>query len=205
MEKGIPKRENSNSKEKEIRDDLSTSQQTGGPMDEKDSVDRIRDILFGAQVRQYEQKFSLMEETIKSEIANIQDATRKAIETLENYTKKQIESLSAQIKKEQAERTDSFSDLSKNLDNANRNLDKKITNLDEKTNADNHDLHEQILQQSKTILKDIQQKHDEINAALKKAVEELRKDKTDRIALGNLLNEMGLRLKDEFKIPNVTS
>lgn len=194
MTKAMLKKDIPTAKEKELVE---------GSLGEGDSVDRIRDILFGAKVRQFEQKFVSLEETIKKEIANLRDDTRKTIETLEKYTKKEFESLLSQLRTEQTERSDSANELSGKLDHLNKTLDKKINRLDEKMNAGQHDLQEQILQQSKNLMKEIQLAHTEITTALKKAVEELRKEKTDRIALGNLLNEMGLRLKEEFKIPDV--
>jgi len=205
MTKTIPKKNDSNIKEKDgqVRNDPADSNFSFGDQGEKDSVDRIRDILFGAQVKQYEQKFSMLEETIRKEVAGLHEATNKTVETLENFTRKQLESLTSQLKAEQKERTVTVNELSKTFDNANKNLEKKLNKLDDKTNSLQHDLQDQILQQSKTLMKEIQQKHDEIIITLKKTAEELRNDKIDRIALGNLLNEMGLRLKEEFKISNI--
>jgi len=203
--KTMPKKNELTAKDKERQAgaDLAKSPLGEGDLGERESVDRIRDILFGAQVRQYDQRFSLVEDLIRKEVVNLRDETRKTIETLENYTKKAHESLVAQLKTEQTERSDSVNDLSGKLDNLNKTLDKKIIRLDEKTNAGQHDLQEQILQQSKNLMKEIQQIHAEITTTLKKAVDELRKEKTDRIALGNLFNEVGLRLKEEFKLPDV--
>ena len=174
-----------------------------GQAGEQDSVDRIRDILFGAQVRQYDQRFHGVEEMIRNEVVKLREETRKANETLEQYTKKGLESLIAQLKAEQKERSDSGSDLAKKLDNLNKTLEKRINRLEETTNAGRLDLQEQILQQSKNLLQEIQQLHTELTATLRKAVQELRKEKADRLALGNLFNEIGLRLKEEFKLPEV--
>ena len=205
MTKGIsPKNKPEGQKEeKETGINLANAPLAKGQAGDRDSVDRIRDILFGAQVRQYDQRFHGVEETIKNEVTKLRDETRKANETLEHYAKKGLESLTAQIKAEQKERSDSNNDLSKMLDNLNKALDKKISRLEETTNAGRLDLQEQILQQSKKLLQEIQQLNAELTAALKKAVQELRKEKTDRIALGNLFNEIGLRLKEEFKLPDV--
>lgn len=205
MTKTMPKRTDSTARGKEsqakIRPDDSNF--SSGDQNEKDSVDRIRDILFGAQVRQYEQKFGILEETIRKEAANLHEATKKSVEALENYTKKQLESLNSQIKAEQKERADVMKEFSRTFENSDRNLEKKLNTLDEKANSIQNDLQEQLLQQSKTLIKEINQKHEEVMMALKKAAEELRKEKIDRLTLGNLLNEMGLRLKEEFKIPNI--
>jgi hypothetical protein len=182
---------------------LGETMMAAGGLGERDSVDRIRDILFGAQVRQYDQKFALVEEMIGKEVAGLRDETRKAVENLENFTKKGLESIVAQLKAEQAERADALNDLSAKLENLNKNIEKKIARLDEKANTGQHDLQEQILQQSKTLTQEIQKINADISAALRKAVDELRKEKTDRLALGNLFAEVGLRLKEEFKFPEV--
>jgi uncharacterized phage infection (PIP) family protein YhgE len=183
--------------------DLANAPLVKGHAGERDSVDRIRDILFGAQVRQYDQRFHGVEEMIKKEVVNLRDETRKTNETLEHYAKKGLESLIAQLKAEQTERSDSINDVSRKLDNLNKTLDKKMSRLEETTNAGRLDLQEQILQQSKNLMQEIQQWHAELTATMRKAVEELRREKADRMALGNLFNEIGLRLKEEFKLPDV--
>jgi uncharacterized phage infection (PIP) family protein YhgE len=172
-----------------------------GQAGERDSVDRIRDILFGAQVRQYDQRFHGVEEMIKKEVVNLREDTRKTNERLELYAKKGLESLIAQVKAEQKERSECIDDLSRKLDNLNKALDKKTTRLEETTNAGRLDLQEQILQQSKSLMQEIRQMHSELTSALRKATDELRREKADRLALGNLFNEIGLRLKEEFKLP----
>jgi hypothetical protein len=205
MTKIVPKKTDTHIKEKDAQSKTTPAESNFSNVDqgEKDSVDRIRDILFGAQVRQYEQKFGILEDTIQKEITMLHEATKKSIESLENFTKKQLESLTAQLKTEQKERSETMNELSKTFDNANKNLEKKIIRLEDRANTIHQDLQEQILQQSKTLMNEIRQKHEEVVISLKKAAEELRNDKIDRIALGNLLNEMGLRLKEEFKIPNI--
>jgi len=172
-----------------------------GDAGDRDSVDRIRDILFGAQARQYDQKIGFLEEMIGKEAARLREGTRQATETLEHYTKRELESLVAQLKAEKSERMESADHLAATIDSAVKAVERKINASDENVHAGHRDLQEQILQQSKFLQNEIQQRHDEILAALKKATDELRKEKTDRIALGNLFTEVGLRLKEEFKIP----
>ena len=61
----------------------------------------------------------------------------------------------------------------------------------------------QILQQSKELMAEIRTKHEEVSAALEQSVNRLVEEKTDRLALANLLMEMSMRLKDEFDIPDI--
>lgn len=174
-----------------------------GKASDGDNVNRIRDILFGAQVRQYDQRFHGVEEMIRGEVVNLRNETQKTTETLEHFAKKGLESLIAQLKAEQKERSDAINELSKKLDSLSAALDKKISRVEETTAAGRLDLQGQILQQSKNLMQEIQQRNAELTAALRKASEELRREKADRVALGNLFNEIGLRLKEEFKLPDV--
>ncbi|MCD6272656.1 MAG: hypothetical protein J7K30_07380 [Deltaproteobacteria bacterium] len=170
---------------------------------EPQHINQIRDILFGAQARQYEQKFSCLEAFLKRETANLRNETKKIFESLENYVKNKLNSLADQIKAGEEKQTKTEEELSGIFRDTNRNMGKKITMLDEKNIKGQRELQEQILQQSKNLMEEIYAKHEEISAAVEQSVKELGKDKTDRLALSNLLMEMSLRLKEEFNIPEI--
>lgn len=54
------------------------------------SMDKIRDILFGNQMKEHEKRFSRMEEKLFKEIADVNESSQKRSETLEAYLKKGI-------------------------------------------------------------------------------------------------------------------
>ena len=62
--------------------DLSVIQSLHG---EAGSVDKIRDILFGAQMRDYEARFARLEEQLMKETAEIRETSRRRSEQLESY------------------------------------------------------------------------------------------------------------------------
>ena len=170
---------------------------------EEEGIDKVRDILFGAQTRQYEQKFNHIEELIQKEIANLRSETTKRTDSLETYVKKELNVLTDQVKTEQTERTESVEQLSGNVDRTIKNLEKKTAQLSEKIIAGQKDLQEQILQQSKSLMEEIRSQNTQISSSLDRSVEELRTEKMDRLALANLLIEVAMRLKEEFKIPDI--
>ena len=49
------------------------------------NIDKIRDILFGSNMRDYEQRFSRLEEALKKESADLRDTTRRHLEALETF------------------------------------------------------------------------------------------------------------------------
>jgi len=170
---------------------------------EEEGIDKVRDILFGAQVRQYEQRFKHLEDLIQKEIANLRSETTKSADTLETYVKKELETLSEQVKNEQTERSESVEELSGKIDGTVKNLEKKTGQLSEKVLASQRDLQEQILQQSKSLMEEIRSQNRQISSNLDQSMDELRTDKMDRLAFANLLMEVAMRLKDEFKIPDM--
>ncbi len=170
---------------------------------EEEGIDKVRDILFGTQVRQYEQKFKHLEDLIQKEITNLRSETTKSADMLETYVKKELEALSEQVKNEQTERTESVEELSGKIDRTVKNLEKKTGQLSEKVLASQRDLQEQILQQSKSLMEEIRSQNSQISSSLDQSVDELRTEKMDRLAFANLLMEVAMRLKDEFKIPDM--
>jgi len=170
---------------------------------EEEGIDKVRDILFGTQLRQYEQRFKHLEDLVQKEIANLRSETTKSAATLETYVKKEQEALSEQVKNEQTSRTESVEELSDKLDRAIKSLEKKMGQLSEKVIAGQRDLQEQILQQSKSLMEEIRSQSSQVSSALDQSVNELRTEKMDQLSFANLLMEVAMRLKDEFKIPEV--
>ena len=179
----------------------STAKENSTSPAEPENIDKIRDILFGSKERQYDQKFSSIETTVHKEIGDLRNETKKALATLENYVKKELTSLGEQLRTEQDERLESNDTLLGKIDDARRALDRKLTQLSDKTVSGQRDLQEQLLQQSKSLLEEIHEKHESLSNDLERAARELRQDKTDRVELANMLMEVALRLKDEFELP----
>jgi uncharacterized phage infection (PIP) family protein YhgE len=167
-----------------------------------ESLDKVRDILFGSQSREYEKRFTRLEERLLKESADLRDELRKRFDTLEVYTKKEVESLAAQLKTEYEQRSESTKEISRELNETARTLEKKTGQLGEQLTTGQRELRQQILDQSKSISDEIRKKHEAMAAALERATAELRDEKTDRAALASLFMEVAMRLNNEFKIPD---
>ena len=49
------------------------------------SIDKVRDILFGGQMRDVERRFARLEERLVKETTDLRDDVRKRLDTLERY------------------------------------------------------------------------------------------------------------------------
>ena len=171
--------------------------------DDRESIDSIRDILFGAQARQYEQRFTQLQEMLAKEVGDLREEMKKSFSSLEQYARKEIQSLSDQLKNERSERLDGADEAGEKMDHAVKMMEKKISRLDEKVVSGHSELRGQILEQSKELLDEIRNRSEKTAAELERAVRQLTEVKTDRLALANLFMELSMRLKDEFRIPGM--
>ena len=185
-------------------DDASQPQMNGGGKDslaEVGNIDKIRDILFGAQMRVYEKRFSRLEERLLKEATDLRDDTRKRFEALETFVKSEFEALTERLQTEQKTRDESVQSLARETQAAAQALEKKLAHLDEQTTRSHRDLRQQILEQSKSLSEEIRQKQTELVALVERETAELGHAKTDRASLASLFTEVALRLNDDFKIP----
>jgi DNA repair exonuclease SbcCD ATPase subunit len=165
------------------------------------NIDKIRDILFGSNMRDYDARFSRLEEALMKEAAELRESSRRRFEALETYVRKEIDGLQSRLKTERDERSEASSQLSRELKDASEALSKKIRDLDDHGASVASDIRQEMLNQSRNVMDDLRARHDEISSLLERRFHELQHSKTDRAALAALLTEVAMRLNDEFRIP----
>jgi DNA anti-recombination protein RmuC len=165
------------------------------------NIDQIRDIIFGAQMRDYEQRFARLEERLLKASADLRDDVAKRLQTLEQYIKKETEALGTDLKAEQKTRGAELRALGAELADSDKGTDQRFAKLEDVVTKGQRELRGLLLDQSKSLAEEIQRRHGELSTALKQESSELRGSKTDRAALAGMLAEMAKRLTDEIKKP----
>ena len=163
------------------------------------NLEKIREILFGAQVHDFEKRFTRLEEKLLKETADSRTETKKRFDSMEAFIRKEIESLVERVKTEQGERSDAVKEISRDLRETAKNLEKKLAQLDEQATKGQRELRQQILDQSKSLTDEIRNRVKESAALLTRELKELRSDKTDRSALAGLFTEAAMRLSGDMK------
>lgn len=161
------------------------------------SVDKIRDILFGSQIKGYEARFARLEDTLARETTEMKDTMRRRFESVEGFFRKEAEALSGRVKAEREERTEALKSIARELKGASDALNKKILELDNKTAEEQSSLRQELMQESRKLLEEIRHKSDSLSALVERRAGELRDQKVDRAALASLLTEMALQLSEE--------
>ncbi len=173
----------------------------GAQQAESGNVDKIREILFGGQMREYDKRFARLEERLVKESVELREDTKKAVEALEVFVKREFEAIINRLQAEQLSRENSVDGVSRELMYTTKALETKIAQFDNHTIQAQRELRNQLLEQSKSLSEEIRRKHDELSTAFERELAELNSEKTDRASLSALFTELALRLNRDFKIP----
>lgn len=166
-----------------------------------ENVDRIREILFGSQQREFEKKLARFDERLAGEAATLREESKKRFDSLNLYIRSEMESMAERIKSEQEERAEKVGQLGRELKELAKVTEKRLTQLDELVSKNQRDVRKQILDQGEELSGEFRRLHQEIKSSVERSVQELNADKPGRSALANLFTEMALRLNNEFNIP----
>ena len=164
------------------------------------NLEKVRDILFGNQMREVDRRFARLEERIVKETRDLKEDIKRRLDALETYATKETETLAGHIRQEQGDRVDANARLARELADAAGAFERRSANLDEQLAKGQREIRQHILEQEQRLSEDMRGRIDEVLAALARETHELRNDKTDRMALAALLKEMAMRLTNEFRL-----
>jgi DNA anti-recombination protein RmuC len=165
------------------------------------SIDKVRDILFGVQMREYDKRFARLEERLAKDTAELRDDVRRRLTALEQYVHQEVEALGDRLSAEQGARLDGEKSLGAELRETERAFEKRTAALDDQSARAQRELRQQLLEQAQRLSDEIQQKHQELLGEVGRASGELRDEKADRAALATLFTEMAMRLSNQFRLP----
>jgi hypothetical protein len=165
------------------------------------NLEKVRDILFGNQMREVDRRFARLEERIIKETRDLKDDIKRRLDALEAHATKETETLAGDIRQERGDRVEANARLARELADTSGAFERRSAGLDEQLAKGQREIRQHILEQQQRLREDMREKIDEVLAALARETHELRNDKTDRMALASLLKEMAMRLTDEFTLP----
>jgi phage-related tail protein len=168
------------------------------------SIDKVRDILFGAQMRDYDRRFARLEERLLKETVDLKDDVKKRLAALEQYVKQEVEAIGDRLSAEHDGREDVVKTIRQELRETGTTFDRKTATLDDQAARAHRDLRQQLLEQQQRLSDELQSRHQELLGTLNRESTELRDEKADRAALASLFTEMAMRLSDQLRLPTTT-
>jgi hypothetical protein len=164
-----------------------------------ESLDKVRDILFGGQMRAVESRLQGLEERIMREQATLRSDFDKQLADLDASAKRDAQTLNERLAAERTKRAEDLKALSTELKEILRSLEKRHVKLEELSGLADAEIRDQILQQSRAIGNEIERLSQRVTADLNREVASLRNDKTDVSAIVSVFSDMATRLAGESR------
>ena len=135
---------------------------------ESASVDKIRDMLFGNQMQDYDQRFANLEERFLQRFKEIESETARNLNAFESNAKKQVDSLAAQLRDEKDQRADADKEIERMLREQNQALEKRIRALSDQLSQLDRDISDRLTREAQALRDEINQKNTDLRHTIEK-------------------------------------
>jgi hypothetical protein len=160
-------------------------------------IDKIRELLFGNQMQDYERRFSVLEERFQLKLRDVEAEGSRSLGGLETSVKKQLDSMAGQIRQEQELRTEAVKELGQGLRELVQGLEKRLAQLSDKVASLEREFTGRLGQESQALRDDMRRRNDDTRALIERMVSELSNVKTDRNLLAGLFVEIARCLNQD--------
>ena len=167
------------------------------PASEVVGVDKIRDLLFGNQMQDYDRRFSKLEERFLQRFKDIEAETARNLSAQESNAKKQTESIASQLREEKELRADSDKEIDRTVREHNQALEKRLRTLSDQLSQLERDFADRLTQEAQALRDELKRRNDDTQLTLEKMFAELSHVKTDRNLLAGLFVEVARCLNQE--------
>lgn len=159
-----------------------------------ESLDKVRDILFGGQMRAVESRLQGLEERLRREQDTLRTDLGKRLGELDGFARHEFQALAERLAAERAKRTEELKSLGAELKEALRALEKRHAKLEDSTSMADAGLRDQLLLQAKAASAEVTKLSERITAELNRSHHELKSTKTDSATLAGLFTDLASRL-----------
>ncbi|MBK7644110.1 MAG: hypothetical protein IPJ19_13865 [Planctomycetes bacterium] len=159
------------------------------------SLDKVREILFGQELRKNDQRFSKMEERLVKELTALGSDTKKRLDALDSVSRAEIDGLSKAVRLEQSEREALSKELGRALQEIAKTVDKKIAQIDSQFVKALREAQAELASEVRTLRDELKKAAEESQKELEARTRQIQATKLDRAQLASMLIEMAHSLE----------
>lgn len=157
-------------------------------------LDKVRDILFGAQARDFENRFAQLEAQLLQKTSDARDEAHRRLEELRSHLISESQQIHARIESENAERNRTISQLTEELRAIARELHERLQQLDSKAANSDESIRDHFTKRSEALAAEIENKATTLANALRHEVGVLSSDKLNRADMAAMLHDIAHRI-----------
>ena len=160
-------------------------------------VDKIRELLFGNQMQDYDRRFGVLEERFQQRLRDVEGESSRALGSVESSIKKQLESIAGQVRQEQELRAEAVKELGQGLRELIQGFEKRLGQVTDRLASVEREFTERIGHESQTLRDEMRRRNDDTRATIERMFQELSNVKTDRNLLAGLFVEIARCLNQD--------
>jgi chromosome segregation ATPase len=161
--------------------------------EELGGVDKIRELLFGAQIQNFDRRFSKLEERFLQRAREIESEMERNLSAFETNARKQVESLANQLLEEKELRADAEKEVREHT----QSVEKRSRAISDQLARLERDLSERLSQETQSLREEIRRRNDDTKRAVETIFASMAGTTTDRNLLAGLFAEVARCLKQE--------
>lgn len=159
-----------------------------------ESIDQVRDLLFGGQMRMVDARIQSLDERLAHETTAMRADFERQITEVDSAIKKELARHSERLVAERTKTVDDLKALSAEMRDSLRSLEKRHTTLEEAAGLADAELRDHLLKQGATFSNDLARTSDRLSSELNRITTQLQADKLDSSALAAGLTELAGKL-----------
>ncbi len=160
-------------------------------------VDKIRDLLFGNQMQDYDRRFAKLEERFLQRFKDVESETARTLSAFESNAKKHVDSLAGQFRDEKDQRADADKELERTLRDQNQAIEKRVRAISDQLSQLERDISDRFTQELQAVRDEIKRKSEDMRLIVEKMFAEVNNVKTDRNLLAGLFMEVAKCLSQD--------
>ena len=156
---------------------------------------QVRDLLFGTEIRQQEQRLEQIDARIDKEVKALRDEQRRQTSELKALIKSEIAGLAQTLKAESSQRTAATRGLAKEAKELAAVVQKTSSRVDERIAKTEHSLRTGAESAVEALREECEQQLAEQHEELSAGLDELEQATADRESLGAIFDELAKRVR----------
>lgn len=167
------------------------------------NIDQIRDIIFGPQLREYNNRFDKLESDISLVQQEMRDRIDQVRTVLSTEIRSAVDGLEKKLKTLNLTSQEEINDVRQQIDRVNKKFSSSIEALDQTVDNQNSSIREELSQSRNKLQEDVRALRGQVFDELERRFSMMREAKVSKDDMAEILFELGMRLKGNEFVPQL--
>jgi len=159
-----------------------------------ESIDQVRDLLFGGQMRMVDSRIQGLDERLAHETSTLRAEFERQISDLDGSIKKELGRHAERLSAERAKRVEDLKTLNADLRESLKVLERRHQSLEETAGLADAELRDHLVKQAASFSSDLARTSERISSELDRITTALQSEKLDSAALAAGLTDLAGKL-----------